>query len=73
MNIIPGGERNGTIKRVLGVYEGKEEVLVIADYYYSYLTGSADSLYRVKRCSAIYLCSVLRRTNVYTWNIGVLS
>ncbi len=35
----------GTIKRVLGIYEGKEEVLVIADYRYSCLTGSTDSIY----------------------------
>ncbi len=38
-------KRNGTIKRVLGIYEGKEEVLVITDYHYSSLARSTDSIY----------------------------
>jgi hypothetical protein len=39
------GRKYGTFKRVLGIYESQEEVLVIADYHYSSLTGSTDSIY----------------------------
>jgi hypothetical protein len=38
-------ERNGTFKRVLGIFESQEEVLVIADYHYSSFTGNTDSIY----------------------------
>jgi hypothetical protein len=39
------GRKYGSFKRVLGIYEGKEEVLAITDYHYSCLIGSTDSIY----------------------------
>jgi len=43
----------------MGIYEGEEEVLVITNYHYSFLTGGIDRVYRVKRSCAIYLCAIL--------------
>ena len=60
------------IERFMGFYESQKEILARSDYYDVAFIGSVDSAIAGFGSSAIYLYAILKITNVYFGNIGVL-
>ena len=51
----------------MGIYEGEEEVLVITNYNCPCFTWRIDSIYGVKRGSAIHLRPLLMAKHFFTY------